>query len=728
MTEAVHNPADAKASRKLPSLRRRLTWTLLAVTLLSVLLLGVFNYILARQLIGDAVEAQLASQGRTRAEQIQLGADQLAESVSVLASSRAVVRSMKDLASAFDQLAAGQMLLEPEQEAELERAYEEQVVAPVVEAGLTSPPLSELVPDTEAGRLLQYRYLVENPNPPDERFRLVDQPSDDSAYRPAHAEHHPTLAGLTSTLGFGDMLLIDRSGRVVYSVQKRLDFGSRVGIGVGQSGPLGPDVLKKLDVVPVGETIFTDFAFYLPARARPTMFAIASVRDDTEVIGSIALEVPIDSVNSLMSGGAAWEETGLGDTGEVYLVGPDGLLRSESRRWIEDRVAYLDRISELDLDAQLAERMAVLDTSVLLQPVDTEPVATAQGGKTFNGRARDYLDERSIAFATPVDVEDLDWVVVAQFAASEAGGPLGSFLTRVLLVAAILIPVVVGLAFWLANAMTRPLNPVIDASTAIAAGDLTAFVPDLGRNEIGDVGRRINTLTADLRDYSNRLEREEEEITELLLAALPPRLVEQVRAGERHIDDLVDSATLIAITIGNFLEEHAIDSEAGMRLSAELSKRLETQADRRDIERVRSSSTEHLFVAGVGRDGVQADAAAEFAVDAQRIVRDLSEESGVPIGYRSGLASGVVIAGLLSVDQLGYGVFGEPPRLALILASSADDGEILIHRSALSELSDSWSTTEPEEIADTGDESIEAAILDVASNRHDAPGGKRDAH
>ena len=42
-------------------------------------------------------------------------------------------------------------------------------------------------------------------------------------------------------------------------------------------------------------------------------------------MGAVAIQIPINQINQIMQ-----ERTGLGKTGETYLVGPDKLMRSDS--------------------------------------------------------------------------------------------------------------------------------------------------------------------------------------------------------------------------------------------------------------------------------------------------------------------------------------------------------------------------------------------------------------
>ncbi|MFA9400626.1 MAG: plastocyanin/azurin family copper-binding protein, partial [Acidobacteriota bacterium] len=68
---------------------------------------------------------------------------------------------------------------------------------------------------------------------PEARLEVSDA-GDGSAYTEAHAEHHPALSSLAESLGFGDLMLISaETGEIVYSTDKRIDFGTPSSPAVG---------------------------------------------------------------------------------------------------------------------------------------------------------------------------------------------------------------------------------------------------------------------------------------------------------------------------------------------------------------------------------------------------------------------------------------------------------------------------------------------------------------
>ena len=73
--------------------------------------------------------------------------------------------------------------------------------------------------------------------------------------------------------------------------------------------------------------------------------------------------------------------------------------------------------------------------------------------------------------------------------------------------------------------------------------------------------------------------------------------------------------------------------------------------------------------------------------------------------------AGEVIAGLLSVGQLTYGVFGDPARAALALNAVAGPGQILVGADTAVELGLEWEFGQASNLLDLRGEPVVAKVL-----------------
>jgi len=692
-TEPHGTPADRP--RRLRSSRRSLATMLIAVALIAVAILGLVNIFYARNLLNSTIESQLSAVGEERAVAVRDGIARLRSSVSAVARDQSIAAALSDFSRAFDELTDSSTDVDPAQQQELDAFYTSAVAST---PGLEGTPAQALVPVTGPGRYLQYHYIVTNPNPPDQRNELVD-PGDGSIYSTVHARYHPVLVERAEALGARDLLLIaaDPGETIVYSTAKHIDFATSLLDGPYRDSDLAKRLLDRLSTVPVGETVLVDFSPYLPNDGKPTMFAAAAVKQGSQVIGAIAMPVPNGVLDDILTFSGRWQEIGLGKSGEIYIVGSDYLMRSVSRLWLEDPEAYLAAVDKEGYPPEVRAAIERYGTTVMAQPVDTKAVTAALEDRSYNDTTSNYLGSKTRTIARPLLLGDFDWVIVSGFASSDATRPIREYLWSLGLIALVLIPIVALLGFVFAARLTRPIKPLVEAVEAITGGDLDTEVPDLGRNEYGDLANRINTLTAILRERDEERRSTEDAINEVLAAALPAWVVASTREAAkdgrtnedlRSVGDLVDTCTVISISLSGYFELVQSDAEAAVDESVAFAADLEQIAAGIGIERVRSTPDEYLFAAGLRTPGFAVAEALEFVRAAVERLAVLDTETEMDGTYRIGVATGRVASGLQPGNQLSYGIWGPPVRIALSLVGIARPNQVLVDTSTADELED----------------------------------------
>ena len=688
--------------RRPRKLRRQLIGTLIFVAFASVALVGGLNFVAAGRLLDDGTKEQLASIGEARARSIETGIERVESQASAVAADLAVVQALEDLSTAFTPRSTGR--IDDAQLAELDDFYQRTVVDPVSTARLGPVTVEELRPGSEAGRYVQYHYTVPEGEDPEARRDVVD-PGDGSAYTEAHVQHHPQLASLTELLGFGDLLLVSAEGDIVYTTDKRVDLGTSLVDGPYRDTELARTVRERLPAVRIGQGVLADLELYLPDDGRPVFFVAASVRRDQEVIGALVLEIPVEALSTITTAGERWEEVGLGD-GESYVVGSDLLLRSESRPWIEDPQRYLDRLD----DPELVELIDTFGSPIGVQPVDTEPVSEGVAGRIFEGTARNYLDDRTYSYATPIDASGVEWVVVADVPLADARAPLIDYTKRLGLVFLIVLPLAGMVGYLMAGRLTRPIEPVMEAARSVAAGDRDPDLPELGRDEFGDLSRRLGSMAAELGRHEADLAAEFEERRRLLLAVLPPQIVRE--DGEvLGADQIADHVTMVAVrvtVIGDGLDPG--DDETG-ELLGRAAMVAESTAGEHGLERIRAGAEAYLFLAGAGEgDGV--DAALEFSLELIAAIDALTEGEQCAMSVHVGLSTGPVATGVLERGNLTFTAWGEPVRRALVIGAFATSDEILLDRSTADAASGGrWDLRPADDVVDLDGQPMDLSSL-----------------
>ena len=244
--------------------------------------------------------------------------------------------------------------------------------------------LWEASPD-KAFALQQLRqFYVENNPFPEGEYRNLDDAGDGSPYSLLHQSLHPTAKLFVTVRGYYDVFLIGADGDVFYSVEKERDFGTNLQRGAWRDTGLADVYKRAVDQMDTGGVATSDMEAYGPSHGDPAIFMAKALQsDDGELLGVIAFQLPTSKILSIMN-----YTSGMGETGETYLVGQDRLMRSDSR---------------------FTEQ-----TSVLKQHVDTPTAARALEGYRGVEFIEDYRGVEVLSAYTSVAVGETIWAVMAE--------------------------------------------------------------------------------------------------------------------------------------------------------------------------------------------------------------------------------------------------------------------------------------------------------------------------
>ncbi len=194
--------------------------------------------------------------------------------------------------------------------------------------------------------------------------------------------------------GYYDLFLINPDGHVFWTAAEESDLGTNMVNGQYSSSNLGR-LTKK--VLSSGDFGFADFEPYAPSNNEPCAFIAQPVVYNGEVEIIVALQLPLDAVNSIMQ-----ERTGMGVTGESYLVGSDKLMRSDS---------YLDPLHHSVL-ASFADPSK--------GSVNTEATVAALAGTTDAKVILDYNGNPVLSTYAPIRIGDVTWAMISEIDVAEA--------------------------------------------------------------------------------------------------------------------------------------------------------------------------------------------------------------------------------------------------------------------------------------------------------------------
>ena len=169
---------------------------------------------------------------------------------------------------------------------------------------------------------LQSAYITRNKYPVGEKDKELNSRRLPTIYDSFHQAIHPYLQKAQQEFGLYDVFLVSLSGDVVYSVFKEIDFGTSLKTGPFKDSGLAQSYQQGLTSDGV---TFTDFSLYAPSYQAPAGFLSSPVYRKGKRIGVVIAQFPIDALNTIMT-----QRVGLGESGETYLIGDDGKMRSDS--------------------------------------------------------------------------------------------------------------------------------------------------------------------------------------------------------------------------------------------------------------------------------------------------------------------------------------------------------------------------------------------------------------
>jgi len=446
---------------------------------------------------------QLASIRGERKRQIEAYFAGVRRDGSMFAESHDVAAAMRELKAAhrnFEaEVRAWPVDTRDRYRVELERYYEAAFV-PRLRALEPARDARRYLPADGSTQVLQALFIAANPNPEASRDRL-DRPAGGGRYAQAHAQFNPFLRAMVRRFGYDDLFLIDHEdGRVVYTVAKKVDFGTSLLSGPYRNTRLSRAFRAARSAVDADFVQLVDFESYAPSLGAPAAFVAAPIFERGRRLGVVALQLPLDRIDAVMTGDRRWQEGGLGRTGETFLVGQDGRMRSDSRFFLEAPESYLEMVAQTGVPADVIQLMRTHRRTVLFQQITSVAGQAALAGRTGVVTQLDYREQSVLASYAPVDIPDLRWGLVAKLDTAEAFAPAAALRRALWATAAAVAALVAVVALVLARSLTAPIRRLIAAMSTLGHGDLGYRLTERRRDEIGQIATAFNRMAIELQD------------------------------------------------------------------------------------------------------------------------------------------------------------------------------------------------------------------------------------
>ncbi|WP_269936652.1 adenylate/guanylate cyclase domain-containing protein [Arthrobacter sp. HY1533] len=653
---------------------------LLGVSLASSIVVGAIGFVNGRQSLQDASIDQLITIREMRAAEMTTEIDAIRRDASLQSRNLSAQAMSKALNASFEQLQNRQIT--PEQRKQLEAYYAETFVPELEKRSGKAYGDAAFIPESTAGQYLQLQYTMKNQDLAadyDKQLAFNDS-GDGTEYALNAGRYGDYFERIVTEAGNEDALLLNLEGDIVFSAYKGIDLGTNVLSGPYRDSSLAQAYQDAIATNSVETVTLTDFEPWIPSMNVPTIWVVSPIGNDAGITGALALQVPVEQVNKVMTGSERWKDQGLGDTGEVYLVGRDNLMRSTSRKLVDHPETYAQMLIQSGTAPSIAERVVEVGGTVALQPVHTFAVEEAQAGRRGTIIGTDYVGGDSLTAYAPLGVEGLDWVVIARIDSAEAFAPVTAFTRTVLLSLLGILLAVAMLSLLLAQVFTRPVRSLVDAVRRVAAGDLEVQVPQGSRDEFGDLGSAFNDMSSSLRIKQDLIEEQREENEKLLLTLMPEKVAERYKQGDEAITEAHENVSVVfAELVGfeDFARGLSAEEEIG-HLNA-LMRGFDESAEKAGVEKVRTLHGGYLASSGLSVPRVDnVRRSVDFARNLVGVVERFNDQHRTSIGLRAGVDTGTVTSGLVARTSLAYDLWGDAVNLAYRVRSVSGEPGIYV--------------------------------------------------
>ncbi|MCV6970602.1 cyclase [Mycobacterium bohemicum] len=677
-------PASGPDHRAAKRTRRLLIWTrfrfgiqskiLLTMVLSSIMgvaVIGMVGAISGRAALREVESERLIELREGQRRAVESLFREVTNSLVVYSGGFSIDEATVALTAGFNELSNAQIT--PAQQQALVAYYESDMIAPIKRATGDSIDLNAVLPSSNAQKYLQAHYTA-TPRPGPGGLPIEDA-GDGSAWSAANSRFDFYMRGIVTRFDYQDALLLDMQGNVVYSVMKGPDFATNILTGPYRETKLREAYQKALASNDVEFVWITDFQPYQPQGDLPTAWVVSPVGMNGKVDGVMALPVPIAKINRIMTANGHWEAAGMGAATETYLAGPDNLMRSDSREFLQDPKAYRRDAIDAGTPPDVVDRAIRLGTTVLVQPVATAGLRAAQRGESGVISATDYMGNRELEAYAPLNIanSDLHWSVLATRDNSDAFARLGRFSKGLVLAVTGMVFVICIVSMLIAQAAVRPVRRLEEGTRKIGTGDYDVNIPVTARDEIGDLTAAFNEMGRSLAIKEELLNEQRRENDRLLLSLMPESVVQRYRDGEENIAEKhQDVAIIYADIVGldemsNELSEHELVGTID-----DLFRQFDSAAESLGVERIRTFHNGYLASCGVVTPRLDSiHRSVDFALEIGRIIDRFNGETGHQLGLRVGINTGNVVSGLVGRSSLVYDMWGGAVSLAYRMHSGS---------------------------------------------------------
>lgn len=300
----------------------------------------------------------------------------------------------------------------------------------------------------------------------------------------------------------------------------------------------------------------------ISSSAGSDLYAVSLVRaykdlTANKLIGVLIVDVKLKPIQDMLN------SIKLGDTGKVYLITPGGKI-----------------ISGADMDEKA---VSDLKNASYMKSIISSSEKSGTLHETQNGQPLLISYSKS---------EDTGWTVVGTVPEAELTSSVGALRNTVVIAAVAFAIIAIIVAVFIALSMSKRLNKAMQAAAVVESGDLTVDTGITGNDEIGQLGRSLDSMI--------------HKIKGLIQKGMD--LTREVSASADNVAAVSEEATAASSEIATAIQEiakgaseQANDATIGAQKASELAQQIDDVA-----ENAKAMNTISQQTLGAASDGLNA--------------------------------------------------------------------------------------------------------------------------
>lgn len=421
------------------SFKYKLIISILAMSIIPLVTNSIYSLKSSREELKRAAFEKLVSVRESKNESITRYLNTISSQLLTMSHDKMIIEATRDFNEAFKKIPTAN----DEAKSKVQDYYSKEFAVEYKnKTGQESPLLKTPAELSLQSLMLQHAFISNNPNPLGSKH-LLDETPLLPEYSKFHKDYHPIIREYLETFALYDIFIVDiETGNIVYTVFKELDFSTNLLSGPYRDSNLAEVFREAKKITEKKAFKIVDFKKYAPSYEAPASFIGMPIWDGNKKIGVLVFQMPLGTINSIMD-----ERSGLGETGETYLVGEDKRLRSDTHNNPEMNI------------------FNSFNKGKIIDSPNIEMALKVKAGAEIN---MNYDKKEVLSAFTKIKYPHLPWVIFAEQNVSEAFQYADDLRANVIIFIFVSLLIVVLISFYITNGLSKQIEEVVEAFSVSA--------------------------------------------------------------------------------------------------------------------------------------------------------------------------------------------------------------------------------------------------------------------